>query len=144
MLQNDDSRLKARWAENDGRTKLVAAAIALADILAAENDALSVMDVSKAVSLLAAKQSATDQLIVAQSSGHLPRTAEAMAAAERLRILAIDNKLLLERALVAQSRLLACIARAVPAAVARNRNYAASGASASMTRPPPVALSARA
>lgn len=144
MHQKNDARPQPNAVLPTGKPGLVEAAIALADILAEENAALSVMDVPKAVGLLAAKRNATDRLIAAQRTWALPATAEAVVAAERLRILATDNRRLLERAMVAQKRLLACIARAVPAAAARNRNYAASGASTQATRPPPVALSARA
>lgn len=138
MHQNDDR------SRHDPARRLLAAAMALADILAAENEALAGMNIPAAIALVASKQTATDRLLAAREHGSLPPTAEAIAAAERLRILAEDNRRLLERAMVAQKRVLACIAAAVPAAMARQQGYGATGTTAAKRMPPPVALSARA
>ena len=69
---------------------------------------------------------------------------QARAVAERLRGLARENKQLLERAMVAQNRVMACIARAVPKAIGRGNGYGTNGAHATSRLMPPVALSSRA
>lgn len=120
------------------------AAARLCDVLAHENDALAVMDIPRATALLDAKRRAAEQLIRAQRRAALPATPANQALAARLVALSQANKSLLERAMLAQNRIMACIARALPKAAAQHSPYGARG-----TQPPPrsvrpVALFSRA
>lgn len=123
---------------------VIAAARALSDVLAQENAALEHLDVLGANLLLVAKQTAFDALLAAQRNGPARPTPEALAVAERLRTLADSNKRLLERAMAAQTRVMACIARAIPKAVNQTARYGAGGLAAGPRTLPPVALSSRA
>jgi hypothetical protein len=120
------------------------AARALCAVLEAENGALRAMDIGRANGLLADKQAAIDQLLATRrliSSAPALRWAE---AGQLLAALADDNKRLLERAMVAQNRVMACIARAIARAMPAASGYGAPGC---MPRPrnlPPVALSSSA
>lgn len=121
-----------------------AAAHVLSDILVAENAALAAMDVPAAIALVPAKQAATQALIAAQMAEPQPVHPGLREATDRLRALAATNKTLLERAMLAQDRILGCIARALPRAVTQGGRYGACGANVAQARLPPVALSARA
>ena len=93
----------------------VAAAIQLADILVRENAALDAMDLSGAVALLPAKRIALELLRAADpTTVHGDQRPAMEVALSRLRSLAGENRRLLERALSAQSRVIAIIARALP------------------------------
>ena len=114
---------------------------ALSVVLAQENAALSALDLGRAGRFLAAKRAATDSLAAA---GDLHPTARpTLAAAQRLRDLAAENRRLLERAIAVQGRVIAVVARATPRPVVMPR-YGATGALARTGRPPPMALSSRA
>jgi hypothetical protein len=118
------------------------AAAALCRVLRAENAALSALDIPKANVLLAEKILATDQL----SQALLARPKLPEAARDEittLLALATENKKLLERAMLAQKRVLACIARAVPRALGQAGAYAAGGKTKPPQQMPPIALSAR-
>lgn len=123
---------------------LLDAADALSNLLILENAALSAMNIPGANALLEAKRAATDTLVQVQRRGPVPPSPQARAITQRLHGLARENKLLLERAMVAQNRVMACIARAVPKAIGRGNFYGANGAHASSRLMPPVALSSRA
>jgi hypothetical protein len=115
----------------------------LCRVLRAENKALAVMDIASANTLLAEKITATDTLIEAlKSRPNLPESARADVMS--LQALAAENKALLERAMLAQRRVLACIARAVPRALAQDTNYSAGGKTRPPARMPPITLSSEA
>lgn len=123
---------------------IIQAAEKLCAILMEENAALLRMDVGGVTLLLIAKRRATDSLLQAQRQGKMMRTSDALSAASRLKTLVSENKVLLERAITAQNRVMACIARAVPKAMDRSGRYGSGGHSAAPHSMPPVALSARA
>jgi hypothetical protein len=121
-------------------TKLLQAAIRLADILAAENAALATLDVAVAVALLADKRRVADQFVAAQSAPVArDQRHDIQRASQRLQALAEQNKTLLTRAMAAQSRVIALIARAVaPPAYGTVSGYGHAG------RPAAFAVIARA
>ncbi len=120
------------------------AATTLCDVLAQENAALTAMDFPRAISFVAAKQRATEQLLTAQRQAKLAATPANRALAAQLTELSTTNKTLLERAMIAQNRVLACIARALPKAEAHQRQYGARGTQQAQRSSPPVALFSRA
>lgn len=133
---------------------LVAAAVALADILVQENQALAAMDLPAAMALLGPKQAqgaafATAHARAAAALAGSPTLRSeigpvAEAVGLRLRELGNENKRLLERALRVQGRVIGSIARALPRAMAAAPRYDAAGGIAASARPEAVALSARA
>ena len=110
------------------------AATRLADTLAAENTALAALDLPLAVALLPQKQTAVAAFI---DAAHAPISRD---LAERLRSLAQENKALLERAIAAQGRVIAVIARAA----APPRQYGTAQGRGTAGRPIPFALAAQA
>lgn len=114
------------------------AAAALAGTLAAENAALAAFDLGRAAALLPAKQAAADAL-----TALLPATPEAAAGplAARLRDLLAENRVLLERAIRVQGRVLRLVAQALPHPPPQR--YGATGA-ATTGSVAPVIVSARA
>lgn len=118
----------------------ISAVRALCAILVAENDALQRMDVIGATALLAQKQIATDAVLASRTAMPLPDESAWLVEGERLTSLAHDNKRLLERAMVAQNRVMACIARAVPRAMPQSTRYGCSGQMPMKTTTPPIAL----
>lgn len=98
----------------------LAAAGRLADVLAAENAALSALDLPGATALLPAKEQAAAELmrVLAGSPPH-PEDGPARDAAARLDALARENRRLLERALQVQEQVIAALARAARQAGAR-------------------------
>lgn len=119
----------------------ISAARDLCVVLAAENAALEMMDIAGATAWVAQKQRATDALLASRKSAPPAGDAAWLAEGQRLNVLVQDNKRLLERAMVAQNRVMACIARAVPRAMPQGTRYGASGQAPSMLAPPPIALS---
>jgi hypothetical protein len=111
----------------------MAAGTALADSLEQENAALAVLDLPRAGAMLARKQRALADLAVARAIS--PPNDAAERVARRLQALAMENKRLLERAIAAQSRVIAVVARAAAPA-----GYGASPP----RRPSAFALSAKA
>lgn len=112
----------------------------LAEALQRENTALAALDLAAAGRLLSDKTAALDAFAAACRSGAAP----AREAAEQLRAVTLDNKRLLERAILVQGRVLGMIARAAPRAVAGAPTlYERNGAAAPGRRLPAVALSAR-
>jgi len=127
---------------------LLQSATALADTLAIENRALAGLDFAGAVRLLDAKQRAADGFIAAQaaSAPGAMRTRRGLfeEVATRLRVLATENKQLLERAVMVQGRVIGAIVGAVPKTSGGVARYGSGGAMAETTRIRPMALSARA
>ena len=119
----------------------ITAARALSGVLSAENEALEMMDITGATALLALKQRATDDLLAAQRTTPPPERSAWLAEGQRLAALAQENKRLLERAMMAQNRVMACIARAIPRAVSHFAGYGASGRAPLMAASPPITLS---
>lgn len=118
---------------------LIAAAVRLADIIAQENQALRAMDLARAGMLLAAKQDATERFVAAQQAGLVEAdSGEMRALAARLQAVAAENRLLLERAIAVQGRVIGIVARAGRMALARAApRYGAKGR---LAEPPAVAL----
>lgn len=127
-------------------TDLPTAAAALAALLEQENRLLEALDLAAAAALLPAKQSAAAAFVRAHAAASpnppAPRDA-ATSLGVRLRALAAENRRLLERALAAQGRVIAVIARAARKQPAAAPRYGASGALAGPRTPAPLAISAR-
>ena len=126
---------------------LLATAERLADVLAAENAALAAMDLPRAVALLPAKQEWADALLATGSisAADAPLRARIDACGQRLNILAEENRRLLDRALTVQARVIGVIARASRRELARQaRAYGTHGGFVAPSRPPAIAISARA
>jgi hypothetical protein len=126
---------------------LIEAAVALADMLAQENRALTALDLPRAVALLEDKHHATEAFLAARARVAAGMSAEqrhlAEQTAEHLCDLAAQNKRLLERAITVQSRVIGLLTRGVPGALIRAPRYTAGGALAQAQSMPPVSLSAR-
>ena len=108
--------------------ELIEAAGVLAETLAEENAALAALDLPRAAAMLAGKQHAAAS--VHRGAGVPHGAAHRQAAeqlAQRLRSLAAENRGLLERAIIAQGRVIGVIARAAAPAVAPS-GYGARGA----------------
>ncbi len=114
-------------------SSLIAAAVRLADVLHTENAALAALNIPAAVRLLPEKLAAADAFVTAQASaGAKGRQAarhriELESIARRLQDLAAENRRLLERAMLVQTRVIATVAKAARATAER----AAPGYSAS-------------
>lgn len=122
-------------------SRMMTAAQALIDILEAENAALDRLDLPGAAALLARKTQSLETLREAAAAS--PEKTDVATARTRLATLSERNRILLERALLVQGRVMASIARAVPRAnAAAHGTYSRTGAVAA--RSGPVALCARA
>lgn len=125
--------------------RLIAAAMALADVLARENAALAALDLRGAGALLAEKRDAAQAFADAQAGSGVvsPRQQASVARpADRLRVLVGENRQLLEHALEVQHRVIGIVARASQP-LAPAPGYRASGHPADV-RAAPCALSSRA
>jgi len=123
---------------------LIASASLLADTLADENAALRALDLPRAAAMLADKQRAAAGFMAAQSDPiEAAQTDVAKQLALRLQTLAQDNRILLERAIAVQGRVIGVIARAAAPTVAPS-GYGAQGKPCQAVRPTAFALSARA
>jgi flagellar biosynthesis/type III secretory pathway chaperone len=120
---------------------MIEAVEALCAVLDQENTALTTMDVVRATALLDEKQRAVQAFVAATKLPIPPTTKQLMLLGQHLRDLTDTNKRLLERAMVAQNRVMACIARAVPRALQQQSGYGAQGAKTIPRGIPPVALS---
>jgi hypothetical protein len=121
---------------------LILAAQRLADVLDRENDALRVMDLRRAVTLLAEKTAAIADLTAAEGvASGLPNSEDLFAMTAKLDGLARENRQLLERAISAQQRMIGIMVRAA-ASVAVAPNYGGQGRRAHLRSP--MALSTRA
>ncbi len=95
-------------------TQAIEAANRLADLLARENAALKRMDFPAAIALVPAKEAVLAEI----TRGGPPLTAASRSHAllslgQRLRGLAEENRVLLERAMAVQTRILGIVARSV-------------------------------
>lgn len=125
------------------------AAEGLAELLARENAALAAMDLPSATALVEAKRAAADAFVAAQAKaaakGALPAGAvQVPEVVRRLGDLAAENRLLLERAMAVQQRVLAIIAEAAPRASAVAPRYGAAGGLVGARTALPVAIAASA
>jgi hypothetical protein len=129
--------------------QLITSAIALAQTLAEENEALRQLDVSRALALLDRKRLETDAFNQAQSATEVAATdtpftpdqlALAQSVAARLEGAAAENKRLLERAIAVQGQVVGVLLRAVPAAQPPARYSAVGGR---VDRPQSFALYSR-
>ena len=102
---------------------LAAAAQRLADLLAQENDALRGHDFPAATALMPAKEAALADLTKHQ--GRTEGSPPLVATGRLLAQLAAENQLLLERAIMVQTRIVRIVARACapPPAAARYGGY---------------------
>jgi hypothetical protein len=119
--------------------ELTDAGTAMADMLEAENCALTALDLPRAGAMLARKQRALADLAAAAARANTQSHHAADRVARRLQSLAIENKRLLERALAAQGRVIEVVARAAVPAEAATGYGPARG-----QRPAAFALSAKA
>jgi hypothetical protein len=115
-------------------TPLIQVAQRLADVLDRENDALRAMDLRRAVGLLPEKTAAIADLTAAGSVGSTLPNPDLVAIAARLAGLAQENRLLLERAIGAQRRVIGIIVRAA-ASVTVAPNYGGQGLRAHLKGP---------
>jgi hypothetical protein len=123
-------------------TLLITAAQRLADILERENDALRGMDLRRAVGLLAEKTAAVGDLTAAGESSSARTHPSLVTIARRLDDLASRNRRLLERAIVAQQRVIGIVVRAAATAGKAEPCYGNRRTRARATGP--MALSTRA
>jgi hypothetical protein len=126
--------------------ELIAAARRLAQVLELENAALAKMDFARAATVLAEKQTLTEQFNQADAKGAtqspMPTSADTLAVARQLQRLAKENRALLEQAMDVQSTVIGCIRKAAMRPTA-DRRYGAKG-NATSSRPAPMALTSRA
>jgi len=120
---------------------LIAVAQRLADVLVRENDALRAMDLLRAVSLLREKTAAFADLTAFGQSAAGTSDPALVSTAKRLDGLAMDNRRLLERAMVAQQRVIGIVVRAAASTVVQS-SYGGRGRRARLIDP--MALSTRA
>jgi hypothetical protein len=117
---------------------LIEAARRLTGVLANENAALGAFDIRAATQLLDEKRGAAEAFVAASGDA----VAGCGDALGELLDAARANRLLLERAIAVQARVIGIVARAVPRAVASG--YGADGGLRGAHRTPPITLSARA
>ena len=127
--------------------ELIAAAMSLADIIGQENHALRAMDLARACALLEDKNAAADRFIAAQpigtQAGGLDQGA-VLTVAARLQELAAENRILLERAMAVQGRLIGIVTEAGRLAAAREPPRYGPHGRPTAALSVPLALSARA
>ena len=123
---------------------LIAAALRLADVLARENAALTALDLPRAAGMLGEKREAAQAFAELQTAAPImaDHRERLVGPTQSLRALAIENQLLLERAMTVQTRVVGMIARAIRQS-ARMPCYGATGELAAATRPVALTLSAR-
>ena len=121
----DDPYAGSRTNHEMNEDALTKATIRLVEILEAENAELRALDFKAAGRLLGAKQAATAELTAAQAAA-LHTQVGLQDLAGRLNALAEENRVLLERAITVQSRVLSTVARAAQAA-APEPHYGPSG-----------------
>ena len=125
--------------------ELITAAVRLADIISQENQALRAMDLGGACALLGDKNAAAERFIATQPTGVAGLDQGAIRAlTATLRGLAAENRVLLERAITVQGRVIGIVTRAGRLAASPvPPRYGPQGRPAA-TPSGPVALSARA
>ncbi|MGH7188429.1 MAG: hypothetical protein ACREF0_04495 [Acetobacteraceae bacterium] len=126
---------------------LIDAAMALADTLARENEALTRLDLARAAAMLGAKRRAAadfEQARTKSAGAHAPSQPRLMQSVEHeLAALAEENRVLLARAIGVQKRVIGTVAAALPRAPAGG-GYRADGALAKGGKMPAFALLERA
>jgi hypothetical protein len=122
-----------------------AAAQRLADVLRQENEALRRLDFPSAIALLPPKEAALLNLTKHPGAAVLGHTlpSSLAALAQRIAGFATENKILLERAIAVQTRVVQIVARAAAPPPAQTR-YGGHGVRSPSRRAAPVALSTRA
>jgi hypothetical protein len=120
---------------------LIAAARHLVDVLERENAALRTMDLRRTASLLPEKSAAIAELTAFGEASGLPPDPGLGEVVRRLDALALENRRLLDRAIVAQRRVIGIIVRAAITASAGS-SYRAPGRP--VRSPGPMTLSTRA
>lgn len=120
------------------------AAEGLAELLARENAALAAMDLPSATALVEAKRAAADAFVAAQAKAVSTGAVAVPDVVRRLGELAAENRLLLERAMAVQQRVLAIIAEAAPRASVVAPRYGAAGGLVGARTALPVAIAASA
>lgn len=124
--------------------ELIEAANCLIETLTRENAALTALDLPRAAGMLADKQRTVEAFAAAQATTQSTASRAALEPlARRLNALAEENRLLLERSIAVQSRVIGVIARAASRAVAAPC-YGACGDIARVGRPAALAFSAHA
>ncbi len=118
----------------------------LAAVLAAENAALTVLDLQRVAALAGDKREAADALAATPPGPPSPESrAQLESCGSRLTILMEENRRLLERAIAVQARVLCIIARAGRREMAhRPTAYGRGGAPVASARPRAMAIMARA
>jgi hypothetical protein len=124
---------------------LATAVARLTEVLAAENAALTALDLPRAGAMLTEKTRAADAFVVAERVSRGTSSATGAAAPAHLRTLVVENQRLLQHAITVQGRVIGTIARAVSRALRDPiaTRYGAQGRAAP-TRLSAVAISARA
>jgi hypothetical protein len=120
---------------------LIATARLLVDVLERENAALRIMDLRRAAGLLPEKSAAIAELTAFGEAPALPPDPGLGVVARQLHALTLENRRLLDRAIVAQRRVIGIIVRAAIATSAGS-SYRAPGRPA--RSPGPMTLSTRA
>jgi len=122
-----------------------AAAARLVEVLAAENAALTALNLPRAGAMLAEKTRAADAFVAAGRASGGNFSGAGAAAPMRLRALVAENQRLLQHAMTVQGRVIGIIGRAVSRALRDPvaSRYGAHGRTAP-TRLSAVAISARA
>ena len=120
------------------------AAEGLAELLARENAALAAMDLPSATALVEAKRAAAEAFVAAQAKAVSSGAVAVPDVVRRLGELASENRLLLERAMAVQQRVLAIIAEAAPRVSAVAPRYGAAGGLVGARTALPVAIAASA
>jgi hypothetical protein len=120
------------------------AAEGLAELLARENAALAAMDLPSATALVEAKRAAAEAFVAAQAKAVSSGAVAVPEVVRRLGELAAENRLLLERAMAVQQRVLAIIAEAAPRASVVAPRYGAAGGLVGARTALPVAIAASA
>jgi hypothetical protein len=120
------------------------AAEGLAELLARENAALAAMDLPSATALVEAKRAAAEAFVAAQAKAVSSGAVAVPDVVRRLGELASENRLLLERAMAVQQRVLAIIAEAAPRVSAVAPRYGAAGGLVGARTALPIAIAASA
>jgi hypothetical protein len=125
--------------------ELIEAAINLADLLEAENAALTALDLPRAAGMLAAKNAAVATFREAQARARTTPVSRKVAeeVGQKLGAAAEANRKLLERAITVQGRVLETIARAARTHTAPPQ-YGRRGRPMATSRPGAISLSASA
>ena len=92
---------------------LATAVARLTEVLAAENAALTALDLPRAGAMLTEKTRAADAFVVAERVSRGTSSATGAAAPAHLRTLVVENQRLLQHAITVQGRVIGTIAREI-------------------------------